>query len=115
MRGVDHGAVLFNCGEINLSALQQFLVSEEQLSAVQRTREPVPRNLVHFAEPRPLYVAAVGLQYRLRNGVRRDALSVRRKCKQFRLAKSGALRRMNADHAEFSPGQCTGLVKDQRL
>ena len=107
--------MLFDCGEINLSALQQFLVSEEQLSAVQRTREPVPRNLVHFAETRALYAAAVGLQYRLRNGVRRDALSVRRKCKQFRLAESGALRRMNADHTEFSPGQCTGLVKDQRL
>ena len=75
----------------------------------------MPRNLVHFAETRALYVAAVGLQYRLCNGVRRDALTVCRKRQELFLAEPGALCRMNSDHTEFSSGQCTGLIEDQRL
>ena len=111
----DHGAVLFDRGEINVFALKQLFVAEEQLSSVQLSREAVSGRLVHLAEPRPLYAAAVGLQNGLGNGVCGNALAVGRKRQELFLAEPGALRRVNADHAELTPRERPCLIEDQGL
>ena len=71
--------------------------------------------LVHLAEPRPLYAAAVGLQNGLGNGVCGNALAVCCQREELLLAESGALRRVNADYTEFSPCERPRLIEYQSL